>query len=62
MRGDDHLVAPRGSDVFAAAAPRDVVDVERFDALYHEIFNEGQAAVPVFARLERWMAGLSMAR
>jgi alpha-beta hydrolase superfamily lysophospholipase len=56
--GDDHLVAPRGSDAFAAAAPRDVVDVERFDALYHEIFNEGQAAAPVFARLERWMAAL----
>lgn len=56
--GDDHLVAPRGSDAFAAAAPRDVVEVERFDALYHEIFNEGPAAAPVFARLERWMAGL----
>jgi alpha-beta hydrolase superfamily lysophospholipase len=57
--GDDHFVAPRGSDAFAAAAPRDVVVAERFDALYHEIFNEGQAAVPVFDRLERWMVGLS---
>lgn len=60
--GDDHLVAARGSDAFAAAAPRDVVDVERFDALYHEIFNEGRAAAPVFARMERWMARLSLAR
>ncbi len=33
----------------------------RFDALYHEIFNEGQAAAPVFARLERWMTALPMA-
>jgi alpha-beta hydrolase superfamily lysophospholipase len=56
--GDDHLVAPRGSDAFAAAAPRDVVEVERFDTLYHEIFNEGEAAAPVFARLDRWMTGM----
>jgi alpha-beta hydrolase superfamily lysophospholipase len=56
--GDDHFVAPRGSDAFAAAAPRDVVEVERFDALYHEIFNEGEAAAPVFAWLDRWMTGI----
>jgi alpha-beta hydrolase superfamily lysophospholipase len=56
--GDDHFVAPRGSDAFAATAPRDVVQAERFDALYHEIFNEGEAAAPVFARLDRWLAGL----
>lgn len=60
--GDDHFVASRGSEAFAAAAPRAVVDVERFDALYHEIFNEGQAAAPVFARLERWMVELPVAR
>jgi alpha-beta hydrolase superfamily lysophospholipase len=59
--GDDHFVAPRGSDAFAAAAPRDVVEVERFDALYHEIFSEGAAAAPVFARLDRWMAGIDTA-
>jgi alpha-beta hydrolase superfamily lysophospholipase len=56
--GDDHFVAPRGSDAFAAAAPRDVVEVERFDALYHEIFSEGEAAAPVFARLDRWMTNI----
>ncbi len=59
--GDDHLVAARGSDAFAAAAPRDVVEVERFDALYHEIFNEGEAAAPVFARLDHWMTGVGTA-
>ncbi len=53
--GDDHFVAPRGSDEFAAAAPREVVEAQRFDALYHEIFNEGEAAAPVFARLDHWM-------
>jgi alpha-beta hydrolase superfamily lysophospholipase len=51
-------VAPRGSDAFAAAAPREVVEVGRFDALYHEIFSEGEAAAPVFARLDRWMTGI----
>jgi alpha-beta hydrolase superfamily lysophospholipase len=56
--GDDRFVAPRGSDTFAAAAPRDMVQAERFDALYHEIFNEGEAAAPVFKRLDRWLAGL----
>lgn len=55
--GYDRFVASRGSDAFAAAAPGDVVEAERFDALYHEVFNEGRAAVPVFARLERWLAG-----
>lgn len=54
--GDDHLVDARGSDAFAASAPREVVESERFDALYHEILNEGALAAPVFARLERWLA------
>lgn len=52
---DDHLVASRGSDAFAAAAPREVVESERFDALYHEILNERAAAAPVYAHLERWL-------
>jgi alpha-beta hydrolase superfamily lysophospholipase len=59
--GDDHFVAPRGSDAFAAAAPRDVVQAERFDALYHEIFKEGQLAAPVFGRLDRWLTGITAA-
>jgi alpha-beta hydrolase superfamily lysophospholipase len=53
--GADRLVAPRGSDAFAASAPREVVETERFDALYHEILNEGTLAAPVFARLEQWL-------
>lgn len=57
--GDDHLVAARGSDAFAAAAPREVVEFQRFDSLYHEIFNEGEAAAPVFARLEQWMTDIA---
>jgi alpha-beta hydrolase superfamily lysophospholipase len=53
--GADRLVDPRGSDAFAASAPREVVNAERFDALYHEILNEGTLAAPVFARIERWL-------
>lgn len=53
--GADRLVAPRGSDRFVAAAPPAVVESERFDALYHEILNEGPAAAPVYAHLERWL-------
>lgn len=53
--GADKLVAPRGSDAFAASAPREVVEAERFDALYHEILNEGTLAAPVFAFLEQWL-------
>jgi alpha-beta hydrolase superfamily lysophospholipase len=58
--GDDHIVAPRGSDAFDAAAPRAVVASDRFDGLYHEIFNEGEASAPVFARLDRWMTGIGI--
>jgi alpha-beta hydrolase superfamily lysophospholipase len=56
--GADRLVSPRGSDAFAAAAPEEpsVVQAERFDALYHEILNEGAAAAPVYARLGAWLA------
>ncbi len=53
--GADRIVDPAGSAAFAAGAPGAVVEAQRFDALYHEIFNEGALAAPVFARLERWL-------
>lgn len=54
--GADALVAPRGSDAFAASAPRGIVESTRFDGLYHEILNETEAlAAPVFARIEQWL-------
>ena len=53
--GADRIVDPAGSDAFAANAPREVVDHERFGTLYHEILNEGALAAPVFARIERWL-------
>lgn len=52
--GDDRLLNPQGSRNFAAAAPKDVVTSVCFDQLYHEIFNELDAA-PVFAELKRWL-------
>lgn len=54
--GADALVAPRGSDAFAASAPREVVESTKFDGLYHEILNETEAlAAPVFVRIEQWL-------
>lgn len=53
--GADALVDPAGSDAFAASAPREVVESERFPGLFHEILNEGTLAAPVFARIEQWL-------
>jgi len=61
--GDDRLVAPRGSDAFAAAAAggsagssasHAAVTAQRFAALYHEIFNERDSA-PVLKALAAWL-------
>ena len=52
--GDDRLVQPQGSRDFAAAAPKALVTTHCFEGLYHEIFNELDAA-PVFAVLRQWL-------
>ena len=52
--GDDRLLNPDGSRTFARLAPKDVVTTQCFDKLYHEIFNELDAA-PVFAALRQWL-------
>lgn len=56
--GADKLVNPAGSRAFAEAAAGNgasqVVTVRCFDDLYHEIFNEADAA-PVFASLKAWL-------
>lgn len=52
--GDDRLVNPQGSRDFATLAPPHIVRAECFDGLYHEIFNE-QDAAPVFAALQSWL-------
>lgn len=53
--GDDRLINPGGSRRFAAAAPKNVVTTVCFERLYHELFNELDAA-PVFAALRQWLA------
>ena len=52
--GDDRLVDPAGSESFAAKAPQRFVTMRRFDALYHEIFNERDAQ-PVYECLRQWL-------
>jgi alpha-beta hydrolase superfamily lysophospholipase len=52
--GDDRLLNADGSRAFAKLAPKDVVTTRCFDTLYHEIFNELDAA-PVFAALKQWL-------
>jgi alpha-beta hydrolase superfamily lysophospholipase len=52
--GGDRLLNPMGSRRFARAAPKTKVKAVRFDAMYHEIFNELDAA-PVYATLQRWL-------
>jgi alpha-beta hydrolase superfamily lysophospholipase len=52
--GQDRLVNPEGSRRFAAQAPGKLVQTRCFDDLYHEIFNELDAA-PVFEALQAWM-------
>lgn len=56
--GADRLVNPAGSRAFAEAAASNggakVVTTRCFDELYHEIFNELDAA-PVFASLKAWL-------
>jgi len=53
--GQDRLVNPQGSRSFAQHAPANVVISQCFEDLYHEIFNERDAA-PVFAALQQWLA------
>lgn len=59
--GADHLVRPEGSAAFAAAAPAGVVHARRFDAMYHEIFNEMDKA-PVLSTLRAWLGVHAPAR
>lgn len=56
--GDDHAVSPRGSREFAASAPTSVVRAQCFPQMYHEIFNEPDAA-DVFIALETALANVA---
>lgn len=53
--GADRCVAPAGSAAFAAAAPPAVVQVQRYEGLAHEIYNEPEQA-RVLDDLAGWLA------
>jgi alpha-beta hydrolase superfamily lysophospholipase len=52
--GQDRLVRPEGSAVFAQAAPSHLVTAHCYKAMYHEIFND-PAVDQVFADLRAWL-------
>lgn len=52
--GADRVVSPHGSVAFARAAPGRVLTTQRFEALYHEVFNELERE-PVYAALQQWL-------
>lgn len=52
--GDDLIVSALGSAEFARRAPASTVEAHPFPTLFHEIFNEVEAA-PVFDALRRWL-------
>jgi hypothetical protein len=59
--GADRCVAPRGSEDFAAAAPRTAVLAQRYPEMAHEIFNEpGQDRV--LSDLVAWLSTQAPAR
>jgi alpha-beta hydrolase superfamily lysophospholipase len=54
--GADRVVDPRGSAVFAQAAPAGVLSSRCFEGLYHEIFNEREPErSAVLDELQRWL-------
>jgi len=54
IAGDDRLVDADGSRRFAAQLPEGRCTFKTYDGLYHEIFNETEAARPL-ADLRAWM-------
>ena len=52
--GQDRCVCPVGSERFASAAPKNVVETRVFEKLRHEIFNEAETA-GVYTALQNWL-------
>ncbi len=52
--GQDRCVCPVGSERFASAAPKTVVEARVFEKLRHEIFNEDETA-GVYVALQNWL-------
>ncbi|HEY0295803.1 MAG TPA: alpha/beta hydrolase [Bordetella sp.] len=57
--GDDRIVAPEGSRLFAMRAPADRLTLRWYDHAWHELFNETpELAEPVHADLTHWLTRL----
>lgn len=52
--GTDRLVDPAASDAFARRAPGARVQAQRYEAMYHEVFNDPERA-QVLATLTQWL-------
>lgn len=60
VAGDDRFVDPAGAEAFHARLPDGVGTLRRYDALYHEIYNESQAErAAVLGDLTAWLAARS---
>ena len=55
VAGDDRLIDPQGSHDFFDSLPINIGTAHFYPDLYHEIFNESNAA-PVFHDLQTWLA------
>ncbi len=53
--GQDRLVSPHGSAVFAHAAPAQFLETHAYAQHYHEIFNELHRE-PVYRQLVQWLS------
>lgn len=54
VAGEDHLVDADGSKRFSALLPPGAAQFKLYDAYYHELFNEVDAATPL-ADLKAWL-------
>lgn len=58
IAGDDRFVDPAGAEAFHARLPAGVGTLRRYDALYHEIYNERPAdRAVVLGDLAAWLRG-----
>ncbi|AZW17043.1 lysophospholipase [Bordetella hinzii] len=58
VAGDDRVVAPAGSRVFAQRAPAGLLTLRWYPRAWHEVFNEcPEYADPVYADLGDWLDG-----
>ena len=60
VAGDDRLVDAAGSQRFFAQLPPALAQMQVYDGMYHELFNESDARRP-FGDLRAWLDGVGLA-